>query len=134
MGKRGPIGQPNNVRQLRGNPGSRMAKPTPQAVHEAPSPAVLPLARGLAEWKRIVPELKRLQIISQLDRAMLSCYVQAYSTMVAARKEIGSSQVIQGKGRGEPIKSPAWQIFRDSASMMTMFAKELGLTRIHDSR
>ncbi len=90
MGKRGPLPQASNVRQLRGNPGKRRPKMTAQAlaVREAPAPPAWIRGEALAEWKRITPELKRLQIITQLDRAMLTVYCSSWAIMVEAAKAL----------------------------------------------
>ena len=92
MGTRGPLPLPANVHRLRGNPGNRpLADLLDGAVRPevaVPScPAMLDVA-GRAEWKRITPHLKKLGLISQIDRAALTGYCQAWSDFVWARGRI----------------------------------------------
>lgn len=119
MENRRPLGQPDNVRELRGNPGKRSTKPTPEAIHEVPNAPTWLSREGAAEWRRVAPELRRLNIISSLDRAILSSYVETWAVMVAARKEIGSSPIIDCKRTKEPIKSPAWTVYVQAVKLMT---------------
>jgi P27 family predicted phage terminase small subunit len=128
VGKRGPLPQAGNVRQLRGNPGKRPIKPAPKAVPVAPSCPSWLSATARAEFRRVLPELSRLNIVSNLDRAILSAYAQAYATMVAASNEMGSSPIIEGQRSKEPVKSPAFTVFVQATTLMVSLAKELGLT------
>ena len=41
-----------------------------------------------AEWKRLASELQRLRILSQLDRAALAAYCQAYGRWVEAERQL----------------------------------------------
>ncbi len=130
MGKRGPLpsASRSNVRSIRGNLGHRPAKSAPKAVTTAPRPPAFLDREARAEWARVIKELERLKIVSMLDRAILSAYCSAWSTMVAALKAIDGPLVAGRRGSGEVVKHPALQVYRDSAHLMLLFARELGLT------
>jgi len=76
MGARGALPQPNNVRQLRGNPGKRTTAPTIKAVAAIPTMPKGLSAAARAEWNHVVGELHRMRILAQLDRALLVAYVR----------------------------------------------------------
>jgi P27 family predicted phage terminase small subunit len=131
MGRRGPLPQSPELQLLRGDPGRHGSTPTPQrlAVKAAPNPPSWISREAKAEWRRVTPELSRLNIISNLDRAILSSYVEAWSIAVAARREIGDSATIQGqRTKGERVKSPAMVVYVQATTLMVSLAKELGLT------
>lgn len=80
---------------------------------------------GRAEWKRVVPELERLGLLTRLDRAVLAMYCDTWSKWCQARKALKSLIVAGAKG---DRKHPAWQIYRDAEMSVSALAKELGLS------
>jgi P27 family predicted phage terminase small subunit len=129
MGERGPIGQPDNVRALRGNPGGR---PTPERVTAPPGVPEPPDwldAEAMAEWDRIVPELNRLGVLALVDRAALTTYCAAWSVFVRAEKALQEDDLVAERRAGNgPSKSPGWQIWREAATTVSALAKELFIT------
>jgi P27 family predicted phage terminase small subunit len=129
MGTRGPIGQPDNVRELRGNPGGR---PAPQRVTASPSVPDIPEwldAEAVAEWDRVVPELNRLGVLSAVDRATLATYCAAWSRWKAAEMLLQADDLVAERRAGNgPAKHPAWQVWREAATTVAALAKELFLT------
>lgn len=92
MGSRGRRPLPTNVHQLRGNPSH---KPLAQLLDDVVRPEVsVPRAPAhfddvaLAEWRRITPHLRTLGLISQIDRAALTAYCDAWSEYVWACERI----------------------------------------------
>lgn len=91
MGSRGPKPLPANVHLLRGNPSKKSLADLVDELQpevEIPNcpPHLLPEARK--EWKRITPQLERYGLISQIDRAALSLYCQAWARWVWAEKQL----------------------------------------------
>ncbi|WP_326659604.1 phage terminase small subunit P27 family [Streptomyces sp. NBC_00385] len=129
MGERGPIGQPDNVRALRGNPGGR---PAPKRVTAAPGVPDAPEwldAEALAEWDRIVPDLDRLGVLALVDRAALSTYCAAWSVWVRAERLLQEDDLVAERRAGNgPAKHPAWQVWREAATTVSALAKELFIT------
>ncbi|MCM2580456.1 phage terminase small subunit P27 family [Streptomyces meridianus] len=129
MGARGPVPQPDNVRALRGNPGGHT---TPARVTAKPGAPAAPSwldTEAKAEWRRVVPELDRLGVLSKVDRAALATYCAAWSKFVAAEKLLqGDDLVAERRAGNGPAKNPAWQIWREAATTVAMLAKELFVT------
>jgi P27 family predicted phage terminase small subunit len=80
---------PTAIKQLHGNPGKRplnLNEPKP-AVALPSCPAHLsPSAR--AEWKRLARYMHDLGMISELDRAALAAYCQAWGRWVEAERRL----------------------------------------------
>lgn len=104
----------DNVRQLRGNPGRRESNYV-KAVGAVPNPPTRLKGEALREWKRITPELERLGLLSNLDRAILVLYCSAWQKYVELSEEL----------EDDPKAFYKW---RDAANMAVNYAKELGLT------
>lgn len=129
MGARGPLPQPDNVRELRGNPGKRKPPPKPKHVPAIPNPPTSLKGEALAEWKRVTPELHRMGYLGLIDRAVLVLYCRWWATFVDLDKRISEEgTIVPGKRGGEDVKHPAWQQLRESSEKVRDFAKELGLT------
>ena len=124
----GPPPQPTALRLLRGNPGKR---PLPQqAVKPTPGadcPKILsPAAR--AEWKRLQPELLRLGLLTQIDRAVLAAYCEAWSDFLWAVNRIRQSGRLTTAGNGTLIPHPAVQIKRASMKLIKDLSAEFGFS------
>ena len=144
MGRRGPPPKPTKMKEAAGNPGKRRLndrEPKPE-VGAPRMPAWLP-ARAKAEWKRIVPELERLGLLTVIDLAALASYCVAYSEVEAATRTLEKEGRIcvwsifdkQGVKVGERLKAhPAVQMQRDAARLVKQFISEFGLTPASRSR
>lgn len=132
------------MKEAAGNPGKRPLnenEPRPD-VAVPRMPTWLP-ARAKAEWKRIVPELERLGLISLIDLAALASYCVAYSEVEEATRTLEKEGRIcvwsifdkQGVKVGERLKAhPAVQMQRDAARLVKQFISEFGLTPASRSR
>ena len=74
---------PDNVRELRGNPGKRSTPPSSQNqfVSAIPTPPTNLTTEAKAEWKRITPELGRTKVIAAGDRALLATYCETWASI-----------------------------------------------------
>jgi P27 family predicted phage terminase small subunit len=81
-GAHGFLSMPDNVRELRGNPGKRKSPPNSaeRFVAAVPNPPTKLSREALAEWKRITPELGRTKVLSMGDRALLATYCETWSS------------------------------------------------------
>ena len=80
---------PTAIKLANGNPGKRPLNPRePKPVTSIPTcPAhLMPTAK--AEWKRLARYLHDLGVISELDRAALAAYCQAYGRWVEAERRL----------------------------------------------
>lgn len=84
MGTRGPAPKPDALRVIQGGRDRRPAD-LGDGVHPAVEVPSIPKHLGREarkEWKRVTPHLEALGLISQIDRAALAMYCQAYGRMV----------------------------------------------------
>jgi len=81
--------KPTALKELQGNPGHRPLNDkelaAPKGEPEMPK-GMLPAARR--EWKRIVPILIKLGVLSQIDGKALAAYCDTYAHWEMARKDI----------------------------------------------
>jgi P27 family predicted phage terminase small subunit len=135
---------PTAVKRARGNPGKR--KPNDAEPSPAPGvpemPAGLPLAAA-EEWKRIVPELETLGVLTRVDRAALAAYCHAYARWFEAEQEVLALGIVVREPiliAGEPTefcrykKNPAVSISEGAMKLMKAFLVEFGMTPSSRSR
>jgi P27 family predicted phage terminase small subunit len=130
MGRRGPKPKPTELRLLAGNPGKRPLnerEPKPQPGRP-PCPRWLhPEAK--AEWRRVVPELERLGLLSIVDRAALAVYCQAWARLRDAEAAIDLyGSILKAKASDYIQVSPYVTIARINAQLVRAFGAEFGLS------
>ncbi len=133
MRGRKPI--PTELKLLTGNPGHRPLNPRePKPANSMPTcPAHLsPTAK--AEWKRLAGEMHRLGIVSQLDRAALAAYCQAYGRWAEAEKKLKETPTLIKLPSGYIQPSPWLGIANKQLELMHKFMGELGLSPFSRSR
>ena len=130
MGQRGPLPQPDNVRQLRGNPGKRKPPARPKAVVAVPARATWLEKEAKAEWDRITPELERMGLLAKIDRAVLHAYCTTWAKWVAVSQAVDTDlhEDPSHPNRGAVRKSPFWSLYLSLSKELVSAAKELGLT------
>lgn len=116
---------PDNVRALRGNPGHRDAGARVKTPPAAPNPPTWLDREAAAEWRRVVPELHRLGLLSKVDRAVLATYCSAWSKFVAAERMVQRDGLIVLGHRDAERKHPAWQMWREAATVVATLSKEI---------
>lgn len=139
--KPGPKPLPKNVHLLMGNPSKlsaaalfddciRPATEIPKAPdHLSPE--------ALEEWDRITVELEKLGLVSQIDRAALAVYCQAYGRWVHAENqltELGDKGLIDYSPNGYKQISVWLQISNRAVDQMKSFLTEFGMTPSARSR
>lgn len=143
MAKRnGPRPKPTKLKVLQGTAQPCRTLPyEPNPEVEVPTcPAFLTeLARK--EWDRIVPELERLNLVSQVDRAALAAYCASYGRWVQSELCIEAEGTFYDKVKREGMdehgcdvfslekkKHPAVLISQEERRQMRAFLTEFGLT------
>lgn len=132
---RGRRPKPTALKLIEGNPGKRPYNPRePKPRASAPTcPAHLsPTAK--AEWRRLIRQLDALQMITQLDRAALAAYCQAYGRWVEAERKLKETPVLLKTPAGYVQPSPWLAIANKQLELMAKFMAELGLTPSARSR
>lgn len=91
MATRGRKPTPTHLKLVRGNPGKRSLPKKedeiPVVIEEVSPPPHLS-DEAKVEWGRIIGSLVTLKLMSQLDRAALAAYCQAYGRWVQAERAL----------------------------------------------
>ena len=132
---RGRRPKPTALKLRDGNPGKRrLNQLEPKPPLSAPTcPAHLsPSAK--AEWKRLARQLEGLGILSQLDRAALAGYCQAWGRWVEAERKLKETPILLKTPAGYVQPSPWLSIANKQLELMHKFMGELGLSPASRSR
>jgi len=132
---RGRRPKPTRIKALTGNPGKRplnQAEPRPEPV----APDCPPELGGPAqrEWARLVDELTKLGLLTNLDRAALAAYCGAYAMWAEATEQINKFGTMVKSPTGYPVQSPYVSIANRQAEIMMRIASEFGFTPASRSR
>jgi P27 family predicted phage terminase small subunit len=87
-----------------------------------------------AEWRRIVPELERLSLLSTLDRAVLADWCSTWGHWVEVSRLLDTSAATApdpthpDRPSGGLRRHPLWSVYVSLSSQLSSLAKELGLS------
>lgn len=132
---RGRKPKPTKIKELEGNPGKRaLNKKEPK-----PDPAIPECPKHLegdarTEWNRIMQELYKLKIISNVDRAALAVYCTAWADYVKACTTLKKEGEVIISDKGGTYQNPWMAIKKRSMDQMVKFAAEFGMTPSSRSR
>jgi len=128
---------PTAQKELRGNPGKRLLpKGEPKPKKAMPFPPDHLSDEAKAEWGRVVQSLFHCGIMTEIDRAALGAYCQAYGRWeqaeralerMALRDEITYGLMIK-TSNGNAIQNPLVGAANKSMSDMVRYASEFGMT------
>jgi P27 family predicted phage terminase small subunit len=139
---------PENVRQLRGNPGKSKPINEPKPAPKMPTcPSWLP-SEAKNEWKRVTVELDRIGMLTLVDRGALASYCEAWAMLKKAEEEIHRHGIVHYRVLREVTdedgnvvqlvaaveRNPATMIAHQALSHIRAFASEFGLTPSSRSR
>lgn len=145
-GSRGPVAAPPKLRVLEGrgngtDSGGRPVAPPPTFRRVAPKPPTHLSREAKAEWNRVVPELRRLDLLKAEDRAALTAYCETWATYCEAKRQVrapasrgGGIVVINRSIRKDGVettwmtKNPAVAVMENAGQQLIRFAREFGLT------
>ena len=132
---RGRRPKPTRLKVLTGNPGKRPLnrdEPRPEvAVPDCPA-ELGPVAQR--EWHRLVGDLVALRLLTNLDRAALAAYCNAYALWAESLEGIRKHGAMVKSPSGYPIQSPYIAIANRQAEIMMRIASEFGFTPASRSR
>lgn len=127
--------KPTALKVLEGNPSKRPLndyEPQPElAIPTMPKHLGKEAKR---EWKRIVPELQRLGLLTRVDRAALAAYAVSYGRWVQAEAELEKNGSVVISPNGYPQQSPWLAISNKALDNMRRFISEFGLSPASRSR
>ncbi len=102
-------------KKLAGNPGMRpYNKHEPKLKKQKPRMPGYLSAEAKREWRRIVPQLDRIGMLTQMDRATLVMYCEAWATFKDANDVIQETNIVIRNSNGNLVRNPM-AIVRDSA-------------------
>ena len=124
--------QPAALKLLKGSgperdSGGRKVKPTPAFKRVAPNAPSWLSAEAKAEWKRVVPELMRLDILKAEDRASLAAYCETWATYKDAVQTVQREGLTIEAKQGR-LAHPAVGIARNAGKELRAWAGQFGLT------
>lgn len=140
MGTRGPAPLPSNVHLLNGNPSKLPPGRLKDSIRpdvRVPKPPVHLDVEAKREWKRVGAELAVLGIISEIDRAALAGYCQAWAEVVKCEKRITDLNAADPEGQAGLIgitpsgyqQMSVWVQIRNRAyERMMTFAAQFGMS------
>ena len=135
MGARGPAPKPTKTKILQGNPGHRkLNKAEPKPRDGAPNCPTWLSAEAKAEWRRLVPELEEIGLLSLVDRMALTTLCQAWAEFYEATK------ILEKEGRtfttiaGYIVQHPAVAMQRSAWAGVKSFCSLFGLDPSSRSR
>jgi P27 family predicted phage terminase small subunit len=144
---RGRKPTPSHLKLIAGNPGHRPLN----ANEPKPDPQLPPVPAHLSEeakieWQRLARELYQLGLLTNLDRAALAGYCQAYADWIEAegqlrrfgkvikspqrkvtRRAKDGSEVVESSG-GFPMQSPFLAMRNKALELMHKFGVEFGMS------
>lgn len=134
MGTRGPVPAPDNVRVLKGmKPLKDSAGRRVRRVVLAPKAPAMPKGLGrlaAEEWRRVVKELARAGVLSEVDRGVMTAYVTAWQHMMEAEALLRKEGVTQQSREKVKVRNPAWQVYREANRTMLAAAGQLFITPV----
>lgn len=132
---RGRKPTPTHLKLLNGNPSKRPLntnEPKPDRRMPTCPSHLNPSAK--AEWKRIASQLSCLRILTNLDRAALAAYCQAYGRWVQAERKLQETPMLLKLPSGYVQPNPWLAIANKQLELMHKYMSEFGLTPVSRSR
>lgn len=138
--------KPTALKLLQGNPGHRplnASEPQPDAGAPEMPPGLSTAAQD--EWRRILPILSKMRVLTVADSATIAGYCQSFADWIAAQSDVREHGLLieepmtnrMGEIVGHRLKkNPALTIANELKKAYRAFASDLGLspasrTRVH---
>lgn len=119
---------PTSLKLLRGNPGKRPLndrEPRPAAIAPSCPPHMGEIAKQ--EWRRMVKEMRPLNLLTHLDRAALAIYCDQWERWVKATEELQKYGPVLKMGM-MLVTSPYITIADKAMNQIRAFGTEFGFT------
>ena len=131
----GPAPKPTKLKELAGNPGKRkLNKSEPKPVPGIPSCPRHLSDRAKREWHRVTRELNAVGLLTQVDRAELAIYCQAYARWIEAEEYVTEHGLTVTTPNLFVVPSPYLGIANKAMEQMHKFAQQFGMTPAARSR
>ena len=90
--------------------------------------------RARKEWRRLVPVLRRMRVLTEADQMALANLCQTYSTMVKAQQKLTELGILYKSPSGYVMQSPLLGVVNQCIETITKLSREFGLTPAARSR
>ena len=90
--------------------------------------------RARKEWRRIVPILQRMKVLTEADGYSLANLCQTYSTLVTAQEKLSEAGILYKAPSGYIMQSPLLAVVNQCVETITRLSREFGLTPAARSR
>ena len=121
--------KPTSLKVLEGNPGKRpLNKNEPKPKPITPRCPTWIIAEAKREWKRVVPELERLGLLTCVDRAALTGYCQSWARYVEAENYLKKNATTFETDKGYIMQVPQVAIAQKYLKICQSFMADFGLT------
>lgn len=107
--------------------GGRKVNPGPAFKRVPPEPPEWLSDEAAAEWARVVPELTRLDLLKESDRAGLAAYCEAWAVFRDATETV-QREGLTIEARQGTLAHPAVAIARNAGRELRSWAAHFGLT------
>jgi P27 family predicted phage terminase small subunit len=111
---------------------TRRNEPQPDAA--APDPPDHLSEGAVAEWRRIVPIVMGMRVLTLADRAALAVYCAAFARWADAEREVAKNGAVVLTGQGYPIQNPHLAVANKAMEQIHKISCEFGLTPSSRSR
>lgn len=127
--KPGTRPKPSALRLIDGDAGHR----PPNKNEAKPKAAIPPCPAHLKphakkEWRRISKHLHRLGLLTQIDRAALAAYCQAWARWVEAEEKLAEKPDVVKTKNGNIIQNPYLAVSNRAHDQLMKCAAEFGMT------
>ncbi|HVB67962.1 MAG TPA: phage terminase small subunit P27 family [Acetobacteraceae bacterium] len=123
------------VKLITGNPGRRpLNKAEAKPRVEIPRPPETLKGAALSEWKRVVPLLMEVGLITKLDRAVVAGYCQAWARWIECERMLEQTGLVVKAPSGYPMYSPYLAAANKALDQMRQLSEQIGLSGSARSR
>lgn len=126
MAKRGPRPKPVALKLAEGVRAGRIDAGAAPGRGAAEPPGHLS-GEALAEWHRVVPELRAMRVLSSADAAALAIYCVAFERWLLARRDVDSIGVVVLTDAGVFRPNPAVAVAFKCESLMRGVLSSFGM-------
>lgn len=135
MARTGRPRKPTHLKLLEGTfRKDRAPKREPKAPKGHPTPPSYLGRVAKAEWRRIIPLLAEMQILSKADRSVIAAYCQAWQRLQEFERAIDEHGPTFVTEKGYVCQRPEVAMAHKQATLVRQLAAELGLTPAARSR
>ena len=121
--------KPTKLKMLQGNPGRRpLPENEPQPTVAIPTRPGWLSVEAKHEWRRLAPELERLELLTLVDRGAFAAYCQSWGLYVDAVKDLLENGTIFVTAKGYQSPRPSVGMMVKMLSAMSRFGGKFGLS------